>query len=235
MDADLNDKFSLTSANSINIARWLPQQLYYFFAYQQWQHDEPPIICVPSGNFGNICAGVVAWMSGLPVKHFIAACNANDVVPLFLQTGTYKAKQAVATISNAMDVGNPSNFVRIMELFAQKTENLKSMFSSISVSDATTKSTIKEVHEKYNYLLDPHGAVAYQALENYLQHSSPGSAGGFFLETAHPVKFPGTVEEVTGQQIPFPESVQYLSRQKKLSVLMDARFDSFKDWMMSRS
>lgn len=235
MDADLNDKFSLTSANSINIARWLPQQLYYFFAYQQWQYDEPPIISVPSGNFGNICAGVVAWMSGLPVKHFIAACNANDVVPRFFQTGTYKAKQAIATISNAMDVGNPSNFVRIMELFAQKTENLKSMFSSISVSDATTKSTIKEVHEKYNYLLDPHGAVAYQALENYLQHSSPGSAGGFFLETAHPVKFPGTVEEVTGQQIPFPESVQYLSRQKKLSVLMDARFDRFKDWMMSRS
>jgi len=232
-DADLNNKYSLTSANSINVARWLPQQLYYFFAYQQWQHEEPPIICVPSGNFGNICAGVVAYMSGLPVKHFIAACNANDVVPEFLQTGEYKAKHAVATISNAMDVGNPSNFVRIMELFAQKVENLKSMFSSISVDDETTKATIKEVYEKYNYTLDPHGAVGFYALNEYLKKHINDK--GFILETAHPVKFPDTVEEVTGQKIPFPESVQYLTTQTKQSVLMQASFDNFKDWLMDRN
>jgi threonine synthase len=231
IDDDLNKKFSLTSANSINVARWLPQQLYYFFAYQQWQNNEAPIICVPSGNFGNICAGIVAYMSGLPVKYFIAACNANDTVPEFLHTGEYKAKQAVSTISNAMDVGNPSNFVRIMELFHQKVDGLKNMLSSVSIDDATTKATIKEVFEKYNYLLDPHGAVAYKALEDYIQQHS--SDKGFILETAHPVKFPGTVEEVTGQKIPFPESVLHLTKQQKKSVSMKAGFEDFKEWMMS--
>jgi threonine synthase len=172
----------------------------------------------PSGNFGNICAGIVAYLSGLPVKHFIAACNANDTVPEFLQTGEYKAKQAIATISNAMDVGNPSNFVRIMELFHQKVDGLRNMFSSISIDDVTTKSTIKEVFEKNKYLLDPHGAVAYKALADYLQQHT--NEKGFILETAHPVKFPGTVEEVTGQKIPFPESVQHLGKQQKQSVLM---------------
>jgi len=240
-DEDLNKKLSLTSANSINVARWLPQQLYYFFAYQQWQHEESPVICVPSGNFGNICAGMVAYISGLPVKHFIAACNINDVVPQFLSTGDYKAKAAVATISNAMDVGDPSNFVRIMELFHQKIENLKSMLSSYSIDDATTKQTIKEVFEKYNYTLDPHGAVGYYALNKYLSedvgqrptsaHRSP-SAKGIFLETAHPVKFPETVEEVTNTKIEIPESVQYLLNRKKQSIKMDASFEQLKEWLV---
>jgi len=241
VDEDLNKKLSLTSANSINVARWLPQQLYYFFAYQQWQHEESPVICVPSGNFGNICAGMVAYISGLPVKHFIAACNINDVVPQFLSTGDYKAKAAVATISNAMDVGDPSNFVRIMELFHQKIENLKSMLSSYSIDDATTKQTIKEVFEKYNYTLDPHGAVGYYALNKYLSedvgqrptsaHRSP-SAKGIFLETAHPVKFPETVEEVTNTKIEIPESVQYLLNRKKQSIKMDASFEQLKEWLV---
>lgn len=230
VDNELNNKFSLTSANSINVARWLPQQLYYFFAYQQWQYEEPPVISVPSGNFGNICAGTVAYMSGLPVKHFIAACNANDVVPQFLQTGNYNAKQAVATISNAMDVGNPSNFVRIMELFAQKTADLKAMFSSISVNDATTKTTIKEVYEKYHYMLDPHGAVGYYALNEYLNEYTKDK--GFILETAHPVKFPDTVEEVTSATIKIPESVQHLLSKTKKSIMLTSSFAAFKDWMM---
>jgi threonine synthase len=230
IDTELNNKFSLTSANSINVARWLPQQLYYFFAYQQWQHDEPPIICVPSGNFGNICAGIVAYMSGLPVKHFIAACNANDVVPEFLQTANYKAKQAVATISNAMDVGNPSNFVRIMELFGQKVENLKTMFSSISVDDITTKATIKTIYEKYHYTLDPHGAVGFYALNEYLKEYPKDK--GFILETAHPVKFPDTVEEVTGTTIKIPECVQYLLSKTKKSIPLTSSFEAFKNWMM---
>ncbi len=232
MDAELNGKFSLTSANSINVARWLPQQLYYFFAYQQWQQTEPPVVCVPSGNFGNICAGMLAHLSGLPVKHFIAACNANDVVPQFLQSGEYHAKPAVATISNAMDVGNPSNFVRILEMFNQQAAGLKKVLTSYSIDDATTAQTIKNVYRQYQYLLDPHGAVAYYALEQYLKDNA--SDKGIFLETAHPVKFPEVVEQSTNTKIPFPESVQYLVNRQKLSVLMDAGFDGFKDWMMER-
>src|SRR3954453_20982189 len=234
VDEELNKKLSLTSANSINVARWLPQQLYYFFAYQQWQHEEPPVVCVPSGNFGNICAGIVAYISGLPVKHFIAACNANDIVPQYLLSGNYHSKAAVATISNAMDVGDPSNFIRIMELFERKIENLKSILSSYSVDDATTKQTIKEVFEKYNYTLDPHGAVGYYALNKYLndvgQRST--SAKGIFLETAHPVKFPETVEEVTNTKIEIPDSVQYLLNRKKQSIKIEASFEKFKEWLM---
>ncbi len=237
VDKDLNKKLALTSANSINIARWLPQQLYYFFAYQQWQHEQPPVVCVPSGNFGNICAGMVAYISGLPVQHFIAACNVNDVVPQFLETANYQPKAAVATISNAMDVGDPSNFVRIMELFEQKIDNLKSILSSYSIDEATTKETIKEVYEKYNYTLDPHGAVGYYALNKYLKsfHNSPpegGGGGGIFLETAHPVKFPETVEEVTKTKIAVPENVQYLLNRKKQSIKMDASFGKLKEWLM---
>ncbi len=235
VDKDLNKKLSLTSANSINIARWLPQQLYYFFAYQQWQHEQPPVVCVPSGNFGNICAGMVAYISGLPVQHFIAACNVNDVVPQFLETANYQPKAAVATISNAMDVGDPSNFVRIMELFEQKIDNLKSILSSYSVDDTTTKKTIKDVYEKYNYTLDPHGAVGYYALNKYLQGDvgqRPTSAKGIFLETAHPVKFPETVEEMTNTKIAVPENVQYLLNRKKQSIKMDASFEKLKEWLI---
>jgi threonine synthase len=234
-DADLNNKFSLTSANSINVARWLPQQLYYFYAYQQWPHDEPPVISVPSGNFGNICAGMLAHVSGLPVKHFIAACNANDVVPEFLQTGEYQPKKTIPTISNAMDVGNPSNFVRILELFHQQFSDLKSVLSSYSISDAVTKATINEVFNQYDYTLDPHGAVGYYALIDYLGDTVKNpSGGGIFLETAHPVKFPETVEATTGKKIEIPESVQYLFDQKKESVVMDASFDEFKEWMINK-
>ncbi|MBA4198546.1 MAG: threonine synthase [Chitinophaga sp.] len=236
-DTDLNNKLSLTSANSINVARWLPQQLYYFFAYQQWQQNEAPIICVPSGNFGNICAGIVAHISGLPVKHFIAACNANDVVPNYLQTEQYTPKPAVATISNAMDVGNPSNFIRIMQLFNNQFNALKNKLSSVSIDDATTKTTIETVYKNYQYILDPHGAVAYKALEDYLKNDvgqRPTSASGFILETAHPVKFPETVEEVIHQKIAIPESVQYLFNLEKKSITMQPKFEDLKEWLMRR-
>ena len=169
-DAELNKQLFLTSANSINVARWLPQQFYYFFAYKQWkQKEQPPVICVPSGNFGNICAGILAHMSGLPVQHFIAACNANDVVPQYMHNQQYQPKAAVATISNAMDVGNPSNFVRILELFHQQFPQLKEKFSSVSITDEATRQTMKRVFDATGYTLDPHGAVGYLALEQYLQ------------------------------------------------------------------
>ena len=231
IDDDLNQKINLTSANSINVARWLPQQLYYFFAYQQWQEDIAPIISVPSGNFGNICAGILANISGLPVQHFIAACNANDIVPQYLQTEQYTPKPAVATISNAMDVGDPSNFIRILELFQQQFSLLKNKMSSISVDDATTSQIIKDVHQQYHYTLDPHGAVAYYALENYLQTNN---GKGFILETAHPVKFPETVEDAISVSIEFPEQVQHLLSAEKKSILMQADFNNFKEWLMNR-
>jgi threonine synthase len=232
MDEDLKGKLQLTSANSINVARWLPQQLYYCFAIQQWQENKPPVISVPSGNFGNICAGMIAHMSGLPVKHFIAACNVNDVIPQFLQTGEYIIKESVPTLSNAMDVANPSNFVRIMEMYDQKLVALKQHLSSVSVDDETTRQTIKEVYSKTGYTLDPHGAIGYKALADYLVNHPLES--GIFLETAHPVKFPEVVEESTGNKIDIPLSVQPLLTRKKLSIKMETGFESLKDWLMHR-
>jgi threonine synthase len=199
-DDDLTKKLFLTSANSINVARWLPQQFYYFFAWKQWADKKnPPVISVPSGNFGNICAGLLAHKSGLPVKHFIAACNANDVVTRYLQTEKYEPRQAVATLSNAMDVGSPSNFVRILEMFQHKFTDLKDKISSTSITDDETVATIKKVYAEDKYLLDPHGAVGYISLEQYLQQHS--SDKGFILETAHPVKFSDSVEKITGEKI----------------------------------
>ncbi len=216
--ADFQHLF-LTSANSINVARWLPQQFYYFFAYKQWKNkNNPPVISVPSGNFGNICAGLLAHASGLPVKHFIAACNANDTVPHFLETGKYEPGQAVATISNAMDVASPSNFVRIMEIFQQQVPELKKIVSAYSVSDANTKETIKKVFDEQQYLLDPHGAVGYRALEQYLAHHH--SHNGIVVETAHPVKFYDVVEPMINQKIPVPLSVSLQMEQQKESFII---------------
>jgi threonine synthase len=230
-DIDLNKKLFLTSANSINAARWLPQQFYYFFAYQQWaDKNHPPIFSVPSGNFGNICAGLMANKSGLPVKHFIAACNANDIVPEYLQTQNYKPKKAVATISNAMDVGDPSNFVRILEIFNKDFVSLKNVLSSTSISDDETKQTLKGVYRKYNYLLDPHSAVGYLALRQYQQEVEDEK--GIVLETAHPVKFPESIEEVLNIQVPVPESIAGIMNKEKKSVLIKADYEELKEYLM---
>ncbi len=191
-----------------------------------------PVICVPSGNFGNICAGIFAHISGLPVQHFIAACNANNTVPEFLQTGNYQPKPAVATISNAMDVGNPSNFIRILELFQHQLPQLKEKVSSFTVSDEETKQTLSEVYKNYQYTLDPHGAVAYQALNNYLQNNDDWN--GILLETAHPVKFPDVVEAVTGSSIAVPDSAVHLLKLEKKSIHMNADFDDLKEWLLNK-
>ena len=236
MDADINAKLSLTSANSINVARWLPQQLYYFYAHQQWQQNEVPVVCVPSGNFGNVCAGMMAFASGLPVKHFIAACNANDVVTNYLETEQYQPKQAIATVSNAMDVGNPSNFVRIKQIFNNEFSSLKNKLSSISIDDETTKQTIAKVYKDYNYTLDPHGAVAFNALEKYQNQISNSKSQncGYILETAHPVKFPDVVEEAIGKKIEVPDEVKYLFNQTKKSILLSSDCNDFKEWLMNK-
>jgi len=232
-DELLNKQLFLTSANSINVARWLPQQFYYFFAWKQWtDKDQPPVISVPSGNFGNICAGLLANHSGLPVEHFIAACNANDTVPAYFLSGNYSPKKAIATISNAMDVGDPSNFVRILEIFGYNIDELKNKISSFSISDAETKAAIKEVLAKENYLLDPHGAVAYIALNNYL--SGNQNSKGIFLETAHPVKFYDVVEPVIGRPVPIPGSVEVQLAKQKKSTKIAAESNLLKDFLMSR-
>jgi threonine synthase len=220
-DTGLRNEVFLTSANSINVARWLPQQFYYFFAYKQWKEkDNPPIICVPSGNFGNICAGLLAYRSGLPASHFIAACNANDTVPGYLNSGVYKTKKSVTTISNAMDVGNPSNFIRILELFDNNFGSLKNVLSSYSISDDETRETIARIFKEKNYVLDPHGAVGFLALEKYL-NTHPDKKG-FFLETAHPSKFYDVIEPVIRRQVEIPESIKVLLNQKKNTIKVTA-------------
>ena len=232
-DEELNKELFLTSANSINVARWLPQQFYYFFAYRQWEEkNNPPVISVPSGNFGNICAGLLARCSGLPVQHFIAACNVNDVVTEYLQTENYLPKKSVATISNAMDVGSPSNFVRILELFDRQFLSLKNNMSSYSFSDDETKGILKEVYLRKNYLLDPHGAVGYGALKKYLhdhQHLS-----GIFLETAHPVKFYDVVETIIDETVAMPSSVIDLLKLKKKSTKMGDKYEELKSYLLSK-
>jgi threonine synthase len=231
-DVDINRHLFLTSANSINVARWLPQQFYYFFAWKQWADKEhPPVIAVPSGNFGNICAGILAYTSGLPVKHFIAACNANNTVPEFLQTANYQPRKAVATLSNAMDVGNPSNFVRILELFHQQLGDLKKVFSSYSITDEETRLALKAVFDKKQYLMDPHGAVGYIALLDYLSEH-PGNRG-LFLETAHPVKFYDVVEPIINTTVPIPDTLHAVLKNQKIAVSMDADYRQLKEYLMA--
>lgn len=231
MDGELNAAYHLTSANSINVARWLPQQLYYFFAWQQWvakNGDAIPMnIVVPSGNFGNICAGMIAKASGLPLGHFVAACNDNNVVTRYLSTGNYAIQKSVATVSNAMDVGNPSNFVRIMEMMQNNFEQLKKGLSSYSYNDVSTQATITRVYKEYGYTLDPHGAVAFLAAEAFNQPA-------IIVETAHPVKFPEVVEAAIGQTIAIPPSVQFLLDKEKVAIPMGASFEKFKNWMLSK-
>ena len=252
MDFDLNEQYNLTSANSINVARWLPQQLYYFFAWQQWvakyqdaQGNYPAMdIVVPSGNFGNICAGMMAKASGLPLGYFIAACNANDVVTRYLATEKYEIHKAIATVSNAMDVGNPSNFVRILEILENNFPALTNALSSYSIDDTKTKATIASVYKNNNYTLDPHGAVAFAAAEIFLANleknntssnaeNNTNSRNAIILETAHPVKFPDVVEEAIGQTIAIPDSVKFLLDKKKISIPLAANYTAFKNWMMA--
>ncbi|MBS1598506.1 MAG: threonine synthase [Bacteroidetes bacterium] len=230
-DEALNKKLFLTSANSINIARWLPQQFYYFFAYQQWPDKKNlPIISVPSGNFGNICAGLLAHHSGLPFEHFIAACNSNDIVPSYLENGSYQPKKAIATLSNAMDVGNPSNFVRILELFHKEFNSLKETLTSYSISDKETLDTIATVYANNNYLLDPHGAVGYLALKKYLEKHI--GQKGIVLETAHPVKFYDVVEPVIHTTVPIPPAIQAILEKKKQRIRMDVNYADLKEHLL---
>jgi len=214
LDTDIQQKMQLTSANSINVARWLPQMFYYFFAYQQFAEEKRKLVfSVPSGNFGNICAGLLAKKMGLPISHFVASSNVNNVVGRYLKTGKYEPKPSVQTISNAMDVGNPSNFIRIQELFQNEFGDLKAHLSSYSFDDEATKAAIKEVYENTGYVMDPHGAVGYLGLKFFLKENP--EYHGTFLETAHPIKFLETVENVIGTKLEIPESIQSILQKEK--------------------
>lgn len=233
-DEVLHKKLTLTSANSINVARWLPQQLFYYFAYKQVKDKSKDIvIAVPSGNFGNICAGLLAKCAGLPIKHFIAACNANDTVPVYMQTGKYHAKKAVATLSNAMDVGDPSNFIRIQQLFNHSLPSLKEHLQATTINDEATKECILSVYHQYHYLLDPHGAVGYLSLQQYLQ-GHPG-INGIFLETAHPVKFFDVVEPLIGKQVELPSSLKEIMNKSKQTTIISNQYEELRSFILSRS
>ncbi|KAB1230308.1 threonine synthase [Chryseobacterium viscerum] len=233
-DEEINSRLFLTSANSINVARWLPQQIYYLIALKQWiQHyKEQPVICVPSGNFGNICAGLLTHFRGLPASHFIAACNANHVVPDYFKTENYQPQKAVPTLSNAMDVGNPSNFVRILELFGHQFEVLKNKISAYSIDDHKTMNTITEVYGKYGHILEPHSAVAFAAMEEYLQENPDQK--GFILGTAHPVKFPDAVEKAIHTQIRIPGSLNELMKKQKKTVEINSDFEELRRFLLDK-
>ena len=232
-DVEIKEKVFLTSANSINVARWLPQQFYYFYALQQWGENGGglPVVSVPSGNFGNICAGLLAQASGLALGKFIAACNANDVVPNFLRTGELITRASVKTLSNAMDVGNPSNFVRILRLPGGDLDCLRGRMKAVSISDEQTKRTMREVYKNYGYVLDPHGAVAFRALADFLDQNEKQK--GLFLATAHPVKF-DSVKEIIGTFGDTPQTVKELLSRPKQSIEMKAGYDDLKDILLSK-
>ena len=234
LDKEINKHLKLTSANSINIARLIPQTFYYFNAVAKLKTTEEKIVfSVPSGNFGNLTAGLIAKRMGLPIQKFIAATNANDIVPNYLLRGIFSPKASVTTISNAMDVGNPSNFYRMMDLYENDLAKISKDIVGISITDQETKQTIKEVFENHHYTLDPHGAVGYCALKKYAAANFFDKA--IFLETAHPAKFPEVVEEVTNEKIILPEQLSSLVLKTKSSVFMRKGFEDFKKYLLSRN
>ncbi|MDB5007331.1 MAG: thrC [Mucilaginibacter sp.] len=233
-DAELNQKFRLTSANSINIARLIPQTFYYFNAYAQLlkQGISKVVFSVPSGNFGNIGAGLLAWKMGLPVEHFIAATNANDTVPEYLKTGIYQPKPSVATLSNAMDVGDPSNWVRIADMFKDDPTALNNLVTGFRYNDEETLEAIKFINDNYNYVACPHTAIAWQALRDYQQDSYKRNTAGVFLSTAHPCKFPDVFPESIAAKVNVPEQVKDLAKKDKQSVALSKDFEGFKEYLL---
>lgn len=230
LDKELNDRLLLTSANSINVARFLPQAFYYFNAFAQLKKagkGENVVICVPSGNFGNITAGLIAHRMGLPVRRFIAANNANDVFFNYLQNGVYEPKPSIATIANAMDVGDPSNFARILDLYDHDHGMIKSLISGATYSDGLISATIADCYGRTRYLLDPHGAVGYRALKQLLL---PGEVG-VFLETAHPAKFKDTVESMVNTTVEMPARLSAFMRGTRQTIPMTSEYSDFKSYL----
>jgi threonine synthase len=232
MDDELNAKLKLTSANSINVARFLPQSFYYFYAYAQLKKlgkANEVVMCVPSGNFGNITAGLFGKKMGLPIKRFIAANNRNDIFLQYLQTGVYTPRPSVSTIANAMDVGDPSNFARVLDLYGASHEAISAEISGVSYNDEQISETLKACKQETGYLLDPHGAVGYRALQEGLAANEIG----VFLETAHPAKFLETVENIIGEKVEIPQKLKEFMKGEKKSLPMTKDFESFKSYLMT--
>jgi threonine synthase len=231
MDAELNQHMKLTSANSINVARFLPQAFYYFNAYARMKEQgkaDNLVMCVPSGNFGNICAALFGHEMGLPIKRFIAANNANDIFYKYLQTGKYEPKPSKQTLANAMDVGDPSNFARIYDLYGKSHERITSLISGATYSDEQIRQTMKQCYEETGYILDPHGACGYQALEDGLKEGEVG----VFCETAHPAKFKEKVDDILGIDVEIPDRLAAFMKGEKQSVPMTKAFADFKTYLM---
>ena len=234
MDEELNARMKLTSANSINVARFLPQAFYYFYAFAQLKVISEAaarnmVVCVPSGNFGNITAGLFAKRMGLPVKRFIAANNRNDIFLKYLRTGEYKPRPSVSTIANAMDVGDPSNFARILDLYGNSHEAISAEISGVSYTDEQIAETLKTCKKETGYLLDPHGACGYQALKDGLKEGEVG----VFLETAHPAKFLETVENILGEKVEIPAKLQEFMKGEKKNESMSKKFEDFKAYLLN--
>ena len=232
MDAELNQHMKLTSANSINVARFLPQAFYYFNAYARMKAQgkaDDLVMCVPSGNFGNICAALFGHEMGLPIKRFIAANNANDIFYKYLQTGKYEPKPSKQTLANAMDVGDPSNFARIYDLYGKSHERISSLISGATYTDDEIRQAMKQCYEETKYILDPHGACGYQALADGL---NPGEIG-VFCETAHPAKFKEKVDDILGIDVAIPDRLAAFMKGEKQSVPMTKDFADFKKYLLS--
>ena len=234
LDEELQAKMNLSSANSINIARLIPQSFYYVYAYAQAKKAGRPIVfCVPSGNFGNITAGFLAQKIGMPVEKFVAANNANNVFQEYHKTGTFTARPSVPTYSNAMDVGNPSNLQRIQDLFGNDIDNIRKKVDAYSYDNEETVAAIKEIYEKYHYVSCPHTAVAYLGLKDYFKANTDSNAYGIFLGTAHPSKFLDIVEPALETQVRIPANLAILAKREKKATLMNTDFESLKKYLFS--
>lgn len=236
LDEELNKAKNLSSANSINIARLIPQMFYYFNAYAQLKKnndDVKAVFSVPSGNFGNLTAGLLAKRMGLPVTHFVASTNVNDTVPNYLKTGEYRSKTSTQTLSNAMDVGNPSNFERMKDLFTGNHEKMKKEISGYSFSDQETENTIREVERDSGYILCPHTAIAYKGLKTYLSENNDKELTGIFLSSAHPCKFPNVYDEKLWSKVELPSHTVELMKREKQAISMSKDFDDFKTWLLN--
>ena len=231
-DLEIKSKITLTSANSINIARWLPQMFYYFLAIKKMDNENDNIFSVPSGNFGNICAGILSKEIGLNIKLFLASTNINKTVPEYLESGIYSPEKTKPTISNAMDVSDPSNFVRIQKIFNNDIQKIKKMIKAYSFNDNQTREAIKDVYNRNNYLMDPHSAIGYLGIKSYLSNHST-NLSGIFLSTAHPIKFKEQVEKSIGKEIPMPSRLKGIMGKSKRSIEINS-YNDLKDQLLSK-
>jgi len=231
-DIEIKNKIILTSANSINIARWLPQMFYYFLAIKKIENNNQNIFSVPSGNFGNICAGILSKEMGLNIQLFLASTNINKTVPRYLESGIYNPEKTKPTISNAMDVSDPSNFIRIQKIFNNDLQKINKVIKGYSYNDSETREAIKDVYNSYNYIMDPHSAIGYLGLKSYLKNPR-SDVNGIFLSTAHPIKFKEQVENIIGNQISFPSRLKKIMTKKKNTIEIES-YNELKDHLLCR-